>query len=562
MKRILGCLAGLALSACVTTPKPVQVEPQPEVGQVLAEEDRLADLMFHMLRGEIAGRLGDLEQALTAYTEAMRLSDDPGLAERAARVALYLDRRDAAQEAAARWLVLEPESADAHEVLGLIALRRGNQPDAVAQFKAMIDAGVSEEASIERLTYLLAREDAEPALRVLEALTASYPKQPRAYYSLAEQALRAEAPELALQAADQALKLAPEWVDPVLVKVRAQMALGQDEAALQLLEQTLEAQPLERELRLEYARALLNLEQSGRALEQFQILLEDQPGDPQTLYAAALLALELEDYERARDYLLRLVNSGARLDEAYLHLGQLAERERDIKGALRWYRQVRGASRPEAELRVAVLLAESGQLDAARQQLAELRADSPALSVRSYLVEGELLRQARRLQNAAEVYTMGLLDHPSQLDLLYARALTWAQLRDVTAAEADLRAVLAEKPEQPLALNALGYTLVDLTDRDQEGLELIQRAYAQSPDDPAIIDSMGWAHYQLGDYQQAQEYLEQAYQLDPAGEIAAHLVEVLWKLGERERARAVFAEALVQHPEDETLLRTKERLGL
>jgi tetratricopeptide (TPR) repeat protein len=161
-----------------------------------------------------------------------------------------------------------------------------------------------------------------------------------------------------------------------------------------------------------------------------------------------------------------------------------------------------------------------------------------------------------------QLYTDALTAYPGQADLLYARSLVAVPLGLVTQAEEDLRAVLAQKPDDPQALNALGYTLVDRTERYHEGFELIRRAFERNPDDPAVIDSMGWAHYRLGELNAATGYLEQAYQLDPAAEIGAHLIEVLWMVGRKEEASEILRDALKQHPQNEVLHRTKERLGL
>lgn len=584
-RRILWACGLLFLTACAAPPKPslpaeapasapaepVPAEPEradPEAAPVPAEsvpppvqEDQAA-VMFHVLSGELAAKQGDLLQALQSYLAAMRLSGDPRLAEQAARLALYLDDQAAAREASERWRALAPADSRALETLAVVELRAGNADMAESLFAAALELdGQPIADGLVRAARILAQEeDKEAGLTVLQRLVEAQPEEPKGYQALAELALQAKRPELALEAAEQAAVLAPEWTAPNLLRVRAYLQLEQGEAAVKLLEDVIRRHPEDLDLRLQYARTLLSLEQTQDALSQLELLLEQRPKDAQVLYTAALLAMELGQNERARKYLLSLVNAGARTEEAYYYLGRLAQAEGDSKGALRWYREVQGEYRLEAQLRIAALLAREGQLPAARDKLAEIRRGHPDAAVRAFLVEAEVLRNAEQPRQAYEVYGQALQQYPDNSDLRYARALLGTQVGELTQAEADLRLLLAEQPDNPLFLNALGYTLVDLTDRHQEGYELILRAHQQRPEDPAIIDSLGWALYRLGQLPEARRYLEQAYALSPESEIAAHLAEVLWRLGEREAARKVLQAALEADAGSEVLRRTRERL--
>lgn len=583
-RRIPPFLLALLLSACATQPHPSIPAPEPvvepaaepvpaqqpmpeEQPAVAAPEDapRVSErLLFHVLRAELAGNQGDLQQSLLSYLEAARMSHDPRIAERAARLALYLHDLVAAQEAAARWHELAPADPAAHEVLALIQLRTGDADAAVQHLRHALElepAGAA--VGFERLGSLLAHETGQnkaQALAAVAALAAEHPDEPQGYQTLAELALRFDQPRLALEAAEQARRLAPDWTAPELLIVQAQMKVGEGEQAIERLQSVLRRQPNDYDLRLQYARALLEMERAEGALQQFELLLKARPDEAQIRYIAALLALELGENEKARGYLLQLVNSGQRSDDAYFYLGRLAQAEGDARGALRWYRQVHGQHRPEAQLRLAVLLAEQGQPAGARAKLQEVRQDYPDQAVRSYLLEGGLLREQGQLREAVSLYTEALAEHPDETDLRYGRALAFVLLKQVDAAEQDLRRLLAQQPEEPVLLNALGYTLVDMTDRYQEGFELIQRAYALSPDSPAIIDSMGWGLYRLQRLDEAREMLLQAYALSQDGEIAAHLAEVLWHLGERREARRILVEALKREPGNKTLLDARKRL--
>lgn len=541
--------------------------PPPEEAVAAAPaEAPLSDdaLLFHVLSAELAGSQGDFRQSLHAWLEALPLSEDPRLAEQAARLALYLHDNAAALDAGTRWLELAPDSVAAHEVMALALLRGSRSDEALEHLRAVLRLESAEGgAGFQRLSALLARETGKnqaAILAMMQELVAEHPAEPQAHEALAELALQFDDPELALAAAERAQELAPDWTTPDLLVVQAYLKTGEGDRAIELLEQVLQQQPDDYDLRLQYARVLLGLERTENALQQFELLLVTHPNDAQVRYVAALLALELGEHERAREYLLQLVNTGQRTGSASFYLGRLAQVEGDAKGALRWYRQVDGPLKPEAMLQLATLLAQQGQPVAAYAQLQSVRAQYPAYAAQSYVQEAGQLREEGRLAESVALATKALEEHPENLDLRYGRALTLVMLDRIDAAVRDLRQLLAAHPEDPQLLNALGYTLVDRTPHTQEGYDLVERAYALRPDNPAIMDSMGWALYRLQRADEALQLLQQAYELSRDGEVAAHLAEVLWTLGNRQEARKILAEALKREPAHKILLDTRKRL--
>jgi Flp pilus assembly protein TadD len=546
--------------------EPEPAEPYEHEQAELREPDpageRAGSLYYHLLVAALAAREEDHAQALASYSQAMHLSDDPRLAERAARLALQADEPALGQEAAQRWMALDAEATEPRQILALFELRLGERQAARDRLGALLrEAGPGRDEVFAQVAAALSRErDRAAALNLLEQLVWEFPAEAHAHHALAQVASHFGQTERALAAVRRALLLEPNWHAPRLLMIRLHLQQGDGEQALAMVEKVLSERPDDYELRLYYARALLNDAQLEPALEQFELLLTEQPNDAQVLYGAALLAVELERLEEARAHLLQLVNLGQRLPDAYYYLGYIAELESDGKGALRWYNEVTGPRRYEAQLRMAVISAGKGSLDAARQRLARLREQHPEQAVRTRVVESELLSRAGKLDESLRVLDIALAEQPQAVELLYSRALLQVQLDNLKAAEADLRAILALRPHHADALNALGYTLVDRTDRLQEGFELIRRAYELKPDSAAIIDSMGWAYFRLGDPQTALRYLEEAYQLSDDPEIAAHLAEVLWTLGEREEAERILAEALEQYPDAPILKETRKRL--
>jgi len=216
---------------------------------------------------------------------------------------------------------------------------------------------------------------------------------------------------------------------------------------------------------------------------------------------------------------------------------------------------VDGSNATDAAVRIARLHAAGGDVSRARDMLQQLRDQMPDDAVTLYLIEGEMLREHDAEQQAMAVYDQAVAARPDDPDLRYARAMVAVGLDRVELLESDLRHILAQDPEHADALNALGYTLADRTDRLAEAKELIEQALALKPDEPAIMDSMGWVLYRMGDPQAAEPYLRQALDLVFDPEIAAHLGEVLWALGRKDEARAIWDRALEADPEHEYLLR-------
>jgi tetratricopeptide (TPR) repeat protein len=258
-----------------------------------------------------------------------------------------------------------------------------------------------------------------------------------------------------------------------------------------------------------------------------------------------------------------LYEAGVKPDQAAFYLGWLAEEDGQIDPAMEWYAKVgRGETHSEARMRAARLIADQ-DLEAAREILQRLRGDASSQEeeVRIVQVEAGLLADHLDSDAVYAFYDQALERYPGDPELLYARAMYAVGIDDIHILEQDLRAILEQDPEHADALNALGYTLADRTDRYQEAHDYIQRAYQLNPESPAILDSMGWVLYRLGNLEEALEYLRKAYEMVEDGEIASHYGEVLWYSGEQEQARQVWDKAREAEPDNEYLRETLERIN-
>jgi tetratricopeptide (TPR) repeat protein len=284
--------------------------------------------------------------------------------------------------------------------------------------------------------------------------------------------------------------------------------------------------------------------------------VQQYPDDDELRYSLALVCLEAKAWDEAAGYLHDLVERGAHVDSAHLNLGRIAEERDDPQAALDEYAQVGpGTDFLAAQLRLADILVSNGKSADAAKALAEARDNQPDYAVQLYLIETEALVNNDKLAQASHVLGKALQQFPDDINLLYTRAMLAEKRDDLPQMEKDLRAIIQREPNNAMALNALGYTLSDRTTRYAEAKALIEKAHALTPDDPAVLDSLGWVNYRLGNLDAAEGYLRKALERFPDQEVAAHLGEVLWANGKQREARQVWSKFLQEQP-DSPLLRS------
>ena len=414
-----------------------------------------------------------------------------------------------------------------------------------------------------RLNRLFARyPDKKAVLTMVEQLTQPYIGLPEAHFARAQAALNAAEWRRGVAEADKALDLRPDWDIAVMLKAQLQRA-DSPEVAIETLRAYLAGHPQAREVRLQYARNLVGARKFSQARTEFQRLLGDFPGNADVIYAVAVLSVQLSDWEVADENFKKLLGKDfAEIDTVRLYLGQIAEERKQFDAALRWYAEVApGEQYLAAQLRIAQLLAKQGNLDAGRRHLQEARAAGNADRIQLLLAESQLLRDGGRTKDAYELLAGSLAAQPEQPELLYESALLAEKLGRHEAMEASLRKLIRLKPEHAHAYNALGYSFAERNQRLEEAEQMVVKALQLSPDDPFIIDSMGWVLYRKGDNEGALTHLQRAFSIRPDPEIAAHLGEVLWALGRRDEAKRTWQEAAKAHPGNEVLAEVIKRFA-
>ena len=576
---------GLLFAACAQRP----VQPAPQAAQAATDQDKAEQpapkaagaptpapapkpelpnqelteaVLYEYLLAEIAGQRGSIGLSAQAYADLAKRTRDPRIARRATEVALYAHMPTAAIDAAKIWYETEPSSMQALQALVSLLINTKRHEEALPYLQQLLAAEADNAGDgFLQLSRLLANsQDKALTLKLVQQLAQPYPKLAQAHFAVAQAAVAAEQKELALAEVRAASKLRADWELAALLE--AQLLQRQSNAlALQHLAAFLERYPKAKEARLAYARVLVAEHKYNEARAEFQTLSKDFPDNVDVIFAVGVLSLQLQDYALAEANFKRLLALPYRdKDAVRMYLGQIAEEQKHYPEALRWYEEVAGGEQYlQAQMRYALVLNKQGKLEAARAHLRQIEVSSDQARVQLLLTEAQMLRDANRPLEAFDLIGGALKSMPDQPDLLYDYAMLAEKLERVDLLETNLRKLISLQPDHAHAYNALGYSLADRNLRLPEAQGLIEKALQLSPDDPFIIDSMGWVLYRMGKSKQALEYLRKAYSARPDPEIAAHLGEVLWVAGEHREAEKIWLEATKKTPGNDALNSTIKR---
>ena len=347
----------------------------------------------------------------------------------------------------------------------------------------------------------------------------------------------------------------------ILLHARLLQSLERNDEALPLLEKGIEQYPDDKRLRLTYARLLVAEDRLDEAKGEFASLLQQNPDDDDLRFSLALVCLEAKAWKEAIVYLEELVERGSHSEAAHYNLARAYEELGDTASALIEYALVGpGNDYLPAQARQSELLFKAQRAEEAAERLRQARESQPDYAIQLYLIEAEAWSKQQDTERAWQLIQQGLEQFPEDLNLLYTRAMLAEKRDDLALLERDLRFILEREPDNAMALNALGYTLADRTTRYAEAKQLIEQAHQLNPEDPAVLDSLGWVNYRLGNLDEAERLLRRALQEFPDHEVAAHLGEVLWAQGKQKEARKLWREALKQQPDSPILRSTLLRL--
>ncbi|WP_019142038.1 tetratricopeptide repeat protein [Noviherbaspirillum massiliense] len=536
----------------------------------LPEVELTSEMLYRLLTAEIAFQRGNWQMAYVTMLSTAQQTRDPRLAHRAAEIALTAKQPEEAFNAVKVWRALAPNSEEATQYyLSFVVLG-----DNLEEAKPIIEERLREAAPATRgvlifqVQRLLARaKDKDAAFSLLEQLLAPYSSMHETHLALAQGAFAKGDLQRARDEAQTALKDKP---DSELAALTMAQVLPDKNDALRSLADFLARNPKARDVRMAYARMLVDQNQYEQARKTFEVLLKDQPKEPTLLYALGVLAAQMNDYQAAENYLTSYLNVlAANQDEerdptqALLLLAQIAEERKDLDGALKWLSQVEpGEGYFGAQLKRAQIIGKRGDMAGARKVLTDLHASGEREETQVILTEGQILRDANRMPEAMNVLKAGLKRFPKNTELLYDYAMMAEKSNQLDAMESSLRKIIEIAPNNQHAYNALGYSLAERNVRLQEAYTLIEKALSLAPEDPFIMDSMGWVQYRMGRLNEAESLLRRAYELRPDAEIAAHLGEVLWIKGQKDAAQKLWRAAQTKDPQNDTLKSTLARLNV
>lgn len=512
------------------------------------------DDLYELLVAEVAVYREDYEIALDTYVNIATLTRDPGVAARATMLAAYLRRDEVALSLAKIWTEEDPDDIDGHRFIADLLMRVGDLEGAITHMVEIkrLDGLANFEAFAIQVANL-GDGDRSSLLAAISSMLEADSEDEQLLFSKAVLLEQKGDYEEALEIADRLLAERKN-VNVIILKVNALRDQDRHAEVVTFLEEMLIDLPEIKRVRLIYARFLFETDDLDGSRAQYERVLKDDPSDGNVLFALALIALEQKDDVEAEQHLLEMVRWSRRVGEAHFYLGSIAERRNDLAQAIREYKQV--SSRYEflpAQSRIAAILIEQGGVTEARDHLARMRAEEPDRRDQIIMIEAQLLSERGLQDEVFDLLDVSVAADPNNIDLLYFRAMTGEKFGDLGIFERDLRTIITIQPGNADALNALGYTLTDRTNRHEEALALIERALAIKPMEAAFIDSLGWALYRLENFAEAVVHLRKALELFPNDEVAAHLGEVLWVMGEQLEASTVWQKALELAPESAVL---------
>ena len=540
-------------------------ESTPNIAEPKAE--LTPEFIYKYLIGEVAGQRGDFATSGAVFYDLAQSTRDPRLAERAAKVAAYGNVSNLAIPAVTLWSELDTDSNEAQQAMTEMLVATGRIKEAEPYLAKLLAKEDGRANGFLFLNTILNRSvDKAPILGVVQSLAKPYPKLAEAHFAIAQAAWAANQDELALKSLDKAQALKPGWHVAALFKGQLLFAKSPQEA-IYYYQSFLKEHPDANEVRITLAKLLVSEKQYSAAKQEFStITYYAKDGDPATFAEATavlgLLSYQSNDFAAADGYFLQALDLNFKDEEQlYLYLGQSAEKQNREDIAINWYGKVMpgGMHYLEAQISLANITARTQGVDKAIEQLDNVDNLSVEQQIIVIQTQAVLYGKAKRPQDAFNLLDKAVKNLPNTTELVYDYALAAEQVKKLDLMEAELRKVIAAKPNFAPAYNALGYSFADRNVKLDEALKLIETALSISPNDHYMLDSLGWVHYRKGNLDQAIMYLKQAYAVNPDPEIAAHLGEALWQKGQHDEAKRIWQDALVNNPDNEVLLVTANK---
>jgi len=570
---LVTCLFGLSLAGCASitgsgdTSAVDDTEKQENIGQTDNEPaieyaDFEPETLFLLLSAEIAAQRGRYDVTLVNYLRAAQQSRDKKVIERAMRIAQSLNGDNAQKQLAELWLDVDPGNLQALRVSAIQAVKRSELEAALGYMEQILDQGGDADFdSLAAMAGNLPPEQQQELLALYEEMASRHPDTPELEYSIALLLKITGNPQAGLSRLDPLITKNPNFQPAIILKGDLLYQLDRENDALEHLLVNTRRFPANRQMGTLYGRMLISEGELQTAQDEFKRLVARYPDNPGLRLSHALVALENGQPELAKEELTKLTEQGHHTSEASYYLGRIEDEAGNTEQAIGHYQSVEEGNYYLPSLaRASTLLAAEGRLEDALENIRSLRRENPERAESFWLLEINLLLDQKLQQEALEVGSKALEDHPENLQIRYARAMLFDAMDQPGKAEEDLRLIVESDPENAVALNALGYILTTRTDRLREARGYIEQALSLDPENPAILDSMGWVLFQEGQINSALNYLSRAWATYPDPEVAAHYGEALWMNGAEEQAQIIWKKGLEQDADHSVLRETIRRL--
>ncbi len=566
---LAGCAApGKTAGTTDAVPSPAPA-PQAAAGPVrkvdLPAQELTRDVLFKLLVGEVAGQRGEIGLAAEAYADLAKTTRDPRVAKRATEAAMYAQNPEMAIRASRIWMEADPGDEAAAQTHASVLISTGDFDAAEPVLSAVLGRqGARIGPALLQVGSMLNRSGDRPAaFAFARRVAAPYGKLPEANLMLAQMAFNAGEGDVALELGRKAVEQRRDW-EPALLFVAQVLASRDPAAATRYLAEASQRAPKSRAVGLAYARALTGSNQYPAALIEFKRMAQLFPKDGEIGVTVGALASQVGDHETAGQYLrMALESDYSEKDNVRLMLGQVEADRGNAEAAIKWFESIAPGTSVYMPAQVSIaraLLKQSG-MEAARGHLRGIRTDSPIEQVQLIMAEAGLLRETGDDRGAFDTLEAATREYAGIADLWYDHGMAAERLDMLEVAEGSLRRVIELKPDHAHAYNALGFSLADRNVRLLEARGYIEQALQLAPEDPYIIDSLGWVQFRLGEFEEAEKTLRRAMSIKDDPEVVAHLAEVLVKLDKAAEARTLIAGGLSKNPGNSALQAAQSRLS-
>lgn len=554
---LFGYVCAYSFSAAVYA----QTDSKPTPASKVVERKFSADSLYSLLTAEIAGSRQLYDVALNNYTQQAKITRDPQIAARATMIARYLGATQTGLEMSLLWAERAPKDKEALANASLGLMQANRLQEAFEMSRRLYLAGGEPlfqniAANAEGLT----KPGRERLLQSFKNLLPRYNRDEQLLVGIGVLLQQQHSFDEAMTYTQKALTAYPRSIPAAILEANLLHELKRDREAIAKMAELLTFYPDNISLRNQYAHILTHYD-LALAQQQFAIIAKQQPQNADAVLSLGIIAMERKDYKAASRAFEKLLDEEKHASTAHYYLGRLAEAQQNWQEAIFNYLQVdRGNDFLSATISLLEIFIKQGDFISAQQHMTRVRIRFPDQAESLTLLHAQALIKHNFLAEGEKVLSDAIFLLSNNSKLLYARAMLNIQRNLRVDAERDLRQILQTDPDNVVALNSLGYMLTDESSRYREAEELLMKAHKLKPDDPVIMDSLGWLHFRLGNYADALRELRQAYSSYQEPAVAAHLGEVLWVTGAQEEARAIWQEGIRQAPEDTAIPATMKRL--